>query len=245
MTELLERGAGIALWRQIAQTLQDDIRAGRAAPGSQLPTEAELSQRFGVNRHTVRRALAALTDQGLIRIEQGRGTFVAENPVDYRVSRRTRFTDLMVGQRRAPGGQLLRTAELPADKQVAAALGLRKGATVIVIDRVSEVDGQPVGVASHFFSKKRFPDLAAVYEEEGSITRTLARLGIDDYTRRETRVAARMPSAEDARHLAQPPNRPILQTESVNVDAEGTPIEFGRTRFSSERVSLVFDTAAA
>ena len=242
MTEALERGAGVALWRQIAQTLRSDIQVGRFAGGKQLPTEAALSQRFAVNRHTVRRALAYLADQGLVRVEQGRGSFVSETPVDYRVSRRTRFTDLVAEQRRAPGGRLLRAENIAASSQIAKALGIKPGTKVTVLERISEVDGVPVGIASHYFPKRRFPTLASVYKEEQSITKTLARLGVADYTRRETRVTAAMPSADDARHLGQPASRPILQTESINVDPEGKPIEFGRTRFASERVRLLFES---
>ena len=51
-----------------------------------------LSERFGVNRHTVRRAISTLVEQGLLRVEQGRGTFVAEDVVEFVVGERTRFT---------------------------------------------------------------------------------------------------------------------------------------------------------
>jgi DNA-binding transcriptional MocR family regulator len=49
-----------ALWREIAETLEVEIARGHAAAGARLPTEAELAARFGVNRHTVRHALADL-----------------------------------------------------------------------------------------------------------------------------------------------------------------------------------------
>ena len=49
-------GRGVAQWRQIADTLRADIAGGTLGPGDQLPTEARLAARFGVNRHTVRRA---------------------------------------------------------------------------------------------------------------------------------------------------------------------------------------------
>src|SRR6185437_10116122 len=84
------RGGGIALWRRIAGTLEKEIASGILAAGMQLPTEVGLAGRFGVNRHTVRRALEELSRNGLIRIEQGRGSFVAEDVLDYTVGPRTR-----------------------------------------------------------------------------------------------------------------------------------------------------------
>ncbi len=69
----VHRQDGVALWRQIAGQIQADIASGTCKPGTRLPTEAELSVRFGVNRHTVRRALEELSRDGLVRVEQGRG----------------------------------------------------------------------------------------------------------------------------------------------------------------------------
>ncbi|HLB97377.1 MAG TPA: GntR family transcriptional regulator, partial [Acetobacteraceae bacterium] len=85
--------AGVALWRQIASQLQQAISAGTYAPGAKLPTEAELSQHFRVNRHTVRRALEELSRAALVRVEQGRGSFVAEDVIEYAVEPRTRFSE--------------------------------------------------------------------------------------------------------------------------------------------------------
>ena len=50
------------IWTEIRNDLETDIRLGRFAAGTKLPTEAELAARFGVNRHTVRRAIASLVD---------------------------------------------------------------------------------------------------------------------------------------------------------------------------------------
>ena len=73
---------GITRWRQIAEALGRDLAEARFTEG-RLPTEPELAARFGVNRHTVRRAIGRLADQGLVRVEQGRGTFVANGHIDY------------------------------------------------------------------------------------------------------------------------------------------------------------------
>ena len=87
------RVSGVTIWRQIAEELEDEIASRTYAPGGRLPTEMELSARFGVNRHTVRRAIATLEDRGLVRVERGRGTFVQTDTIDYVVGRRTRFSE--------------------------------------------------------------------------------------------------------------------------------------------------------
>lgn len=235
------RGAGTALWLQIAERLRELILAGVHPAGRQLPTEQALAKTFGVNRHTVRHALAALAEKGLVRIEQGRGTFVQEAIIDYPVRQRTRFSENIGALGREAGGRLLNIAEVRADAAVAQALALRKGVAVVVIDRLNEVDGRPLSLTSHYFPKSRFPGIGAAYRESGSIARALARCGLADFHRQVTRVTARVARIGDSRLLAQPLNRPILMTESINVDLDGRPVEYTIARWASERVQLVFE----
>jgi DNA-binding GntR family transcriptional regulator len=72
--------SGEPLWRQLVQTLRGDIARSVYRVGSQLPTEGELSERFGVSRHTVREALRQLRADGLVASRQGFGTVVVPPP---------------------------------------------------------------------------------------------------------------------------------------------------------------------
>jgi len=237
----LERGAGLALWRQIERQLADEIKRGLHPPGTRLPTESELAERFAVNRHTVRRAVGELAGRGILRVEQGRGTFVQEHLLPFTVGRRTRFTENVARARREPGGELLRSFETPAPEAAALALGIAPDSPVVVIERLGVADGQPISLGLHHFPRERFPGIIAAYTQARSISGALARLGVPDYVRKTTRVTARLPSPHEARLLRQPGNRPILQTEAINVDPEGCPIEYGVACFPGERVQLVFE----
>src|SRR5271156_6672359 len=124
------RQVGLTLWRQIAEALRQEIGGPEYPPGARLPTEAELSARFAVNRHTVRRALEELSHGGLIRVEQGRGTFVAEDVLDYTVGTRTRFAEWIHRHNKDPSGRVLQRREIAADQTIAAALAIRPGARV-------------------------------------------------------------------------------------------------------------------
>ncbi|HEY4200421.1 MAG TPA: phosphonate metabolism transcriptional regulator PhnF [Devosiaceae bacterium] len=239
---MTERRTGTPLWQYIADTLTQEIRDRVFGPGEQLPTETDLAQRFGVNRHTVRRAVASLQDFGLIRIEQGRGTFVQEDIVDYPLSKRTRFSEIIRRQARTSSGILLRSATIPADPAIAEALEISPGAPVALIETVGSVDGQPISLAAHHFPLDRFPDLFDAYEAERKITPMLQRLGVGDYLRKTTRVLARMPDGHEMRHLHLARMTPILCLEAINVDGQNRPIEYGLTRFSSTRVQVVIDT---
>lgn len=237
----LQREEGVALWRQIERQLSEDIATGALQPGSRLPSEHELARRFGVNRHTVRRSIGALEESGLVRVKRGHGTFVQEHVIGYNLGRRTRFSENISRHRMDAGGELLRAEEVPADRAVARALRLRAGSLVYLIETLGKADDRPISMARHFFPRRRFSGLIEVFQEERSVTRTLARLGVPDYTRQITRVTARMPQGDEAERLQQPRNQPVLVTESINVDAEGRPIEYRLSRFASQRVQLVVE----
>lgn len=239
---VLERGAGIALWRQIEQGVRRLIAQGEFRPGQQLPTEQDLASRFGVNRHTVRRAMAELSERGLIRIEQGRGSFVQEPVVDYKLGRRTRFSENLTRGGRKPGGTLVQIVEEPARAVVARSLGIARGATVIVVETTGEADAQRISYGRHHFPKLRFNGIGAAYRREGSITSALRAFGVEDYVRRSTRIIARLPTTDEARHLQQPKSRPVLVAESINVDQSGRPIEYGIACFASDWVQIVVES---
>ncbi|MDA9980132.1 GntR family transcriptional regulator, partial [Yoonia sp.] len=79
------------IWKAIATSLSNDISEGIYQQGNKLPTEAVLAARFGVNRHTVRQAMGALADEGIVHARRGAGVFVAMKPTDYPIGRRVRF----------------------------------------------------------------------------------------------------------------------------------------------------------
>ncbi|MGF6232111.1 GntR family phosphonate transport system transcriptional regulator [Inquilinus ginsengisoli] len=238
----LSRGAGVALWRQISEALEHEIRDGVHAAGARLPTEAELSERFGVNRHTVRRAMAELEERGLIDVTQGRGTFVHLGAIAYLIGRRTRFHENMRRENRSARLELLDSANEMASAAVARELEVPAGTPVIRLDTRSHADGLPLSLASHYFPAARFPGLVEIFRETGSVTASFARFGIADYTRRRTRVSARLPDAREQRLLEITRTRPVMATEAINVDAEGAVVEFGLSSFASDRIQLVFES---
>lgn len=235
------REPGVALWRLITRAIESEIAAGSLAPGARLPTEAQLAQRFAVNRHTVRRALEELQRSGLVRVEQGRGSFVAEDSLDYEIAARTRFSEWIRRHNKEPSGSLISLREIPADSTVATALGLRIGAKVVLLERLGMADGRPVSLSAHHFPAARFPGLFARLGQGGTISEALADCGLADYRRQSTRVTARLPLPQEASLLRTPRNRPLLVTENINVDAQGAITEYGVARYPTPRVQLVFE----
>jgi GntR family transcriptional regulator, phosphonate transport system regulatory protein len=233
-------GSGVALWRQIADAIRSDIVARDLPKGTALPPEQALALHYGVNRHTVRAAIRALREEGIVRAEQGRGTFVeAGKRLSYHLSQRTRLSESLSGQAGAPSGQLLEEAIEAADARVAAALGLVAGAEIVRLETVSRADGVPVSRSTHFAEAHRFHSLGADFARLGSITQALAAAGVHDYLRGSTTVSARQADAEEMQRLELVPGSIVLVSEGLDVEPDGRVVQVVRSRFAAARVELV------
>jgi GntR family phosphonate transport system transcriptional regulator len=237
------RAVGAAPWKRIADELAAEIRSRVYSETGVLPGENALARRFGVSRHTLRQALSALQSDGLIAVEQGKGAFVQPDWVRYALSQRTRFTTNIRQIQRVPGRQLLSAREQPAPDKVAGPLQLDRGATVLVVEQIDEVDGQPLALATMYFPAARFPTLLSSVQDGASITEALAGCGVADYFRACSRITTQMPTEAIAHLLHQPRTRPVLCVESVDVDVDGAPIKYGETVFSGDRAQLVCQTS--
>jgi len=232
------RAAGGSFWSRIAADIADAIARGVYPPGHRLPSEYALAEQFGVNRHTIRRSLADLISQGLLRATQGSGTYVEEFAVDIALAKRTRHTQNLAlsGMR----GTLRVTAASNVRATVAQARALEVAArsSLLCLHVIGDAERQPLHFSERYFPLPRFARLEAVVRETGSITAAFAAHGVDDYTRRDSRITAQIPEPDVAAQLHQSAMRPVLFVESVNVDTQGTPIEYARAWFAGDRTTL-------
>ncbi len=233
----VERRSGISLWRQIADQIRQAIGSGEFA--EKLPPEMALAERFGVNRHTVRGAISALVQEGVLRAEQGRGTFIERKQrLAYPIGARTRFSEGLQGQTKDRRGILLAHAIEPADQRTIVALGLTEGDKVVRLETVSEADGRPISRATSFFPAERFPGMEKLYAQSGSVTTALKSFGVVDYFRRSTLISARHASDADLADLRLSPGAIVIATVYTNVDPDERPIQFSETRFAADLVEL-------
>ena len=231
---------GIAMWRRIADAIRLDIVGGKLNSGDKLEGEVALAGRFAVNRHTVRRALAALAEEGVVRAEHGRGTFVDQaRRLSYPIGRRTRFSENLAGQASVVRGQLLSSRIERATVRLARDLDVSPGTRLVRLETLSLADGRPLARATGWLPERRFPDFAAAFAETGSTTLALKRFGVDDYARATTRISARHANAEESQALRLAPGAVLLVSDAVDVDADRVPIHAMLTRFPADQMELV------
>jgi len=231
------------IWRAIHAALKGEIADGTYRTGDRLPTEKELSERFGVNRHTVRRALAELTAEQTITVRRGSGAYVSEGMIDYRLGSTVKFSQNIRELGRVPSHRFAAVETGPADERLARHLRLRGGAPVLRLEGTSEADRLPIVFARSFFPAERFPGLGEACARTGSVSLALAEYGVTDYRRLWTRVTARPPSRQVAAILQQPDAHPVLRTEILNVDMAGQPIEYAIGWWAGGRTQFVIDGA--
>jgi GntR family transcriptional regulator, phosphonate transport system regulatory protein len=227
-----------SFWVRIASEISAAISCGVYAPGERLPSESELAQKFGVNRHTIRRSLSSLSNQGLLRVTQGSGTYVEEFAVDLVLARRTRHRQSMKVAGLRGGLEVIESRIMRANVQQAKALQVPARSALLLLHTLGVAEERPLHFGERLFPLPRFGKLEAIVRETGSITDAFAAHGVKDYTRNESRVSAHLPNPIVATLLRQPVNRPVLQVESVNVDTEGLPIECATTWFAGDRITL-------
>jgi GntR family transcriptional regulator len=231
MTEL----AYAPRYREIEAVLR--ARIAELRPGQRLPSDADLCEEFGVSRMTARHAMAQLAEEGLVRRDPGRGTFVAEPPTHRRANFLMTFSHEMRRQGREPSSVVVRrTLRAPADRE-RAELRLARGADVIEVKRVRLADGTPVAVETAVLTTPCIEAVADADLEAGSLHEVLIGAGIVP-TRGTSSIRAEAASEQDAALLGVRSGEPILVERRLIVDQRGRPIERTESRYAAERYGL-------
>lgn len=216
----------------LANVVRDELRRaieqGELPPGSKLPNELLLADRFAVSRATVREAVRGLVEEAYLRRVHGSGTYVLSRPplqnsLDVNFS----YTQLIEASGRRAGERCLSLERRPAGPEVAARLGLLPGDEVVRLERVRTADGLPV-----IYSIDALPGSAIDLEVgderlQHSLYGLLAELGSPVHHGE----AVLTPVAADATTAAVfgcPPGTLLQHIQQVDFGADGSILMFSR-----------------
>jgi DNA-binding GntR family transcriptional regulator len=203
--------SGHAKHASIARALADDIEAGRYPVGSGLPSEAELTGRFSVSRHTVRTALRTLQELGLITAHAGVGSVVRAAQAQTRYTQSFGSVADLLQYTRTTRFDTVARGERIADEAFAAQYGGRLGEAWLhlrIVRRPMDSD-TPLTVADVFVPRAIGLALGDFPSAGTPIFEQIRALG-EPILRIEQQIAAEMPSADEARRLHVPIDRPVL-----------------------------------
>ncbi|MFU8773154.1 MAG: GntR family transcriptional regulator, partial [Anaerolineales bacterium] len=217
----------VPLYVQIAEGLINQIESGDLAVGERLPPERELSEKLGVNRMTLRRALQILKMHGLIHKIHGVGTFVAESKIDRQMNTVFRFTLGMQKRGFIPGSKLISLEQRAIDTALSRDLGVAVSSLAYHILRLRTINQEPVLIESYTIPKQLFPDLDHYDLESRSIYEVME----NEYGTRI--IHARqifepvLASEFEAELLLIEIGAPLMMEKRISFDQDNRPVEYG------------------
>ena len=170
---------------------------------------------------------------------QGSGTYVEEFAVDLVLGRRVRHSESLQLAGFSGGLRVLEADTYRSSAALSRTLNIAPHSNVLRLKVLGVANDRPLHVSERFFPLPRFTGLDTLVQQSGSITKAFLALGVEDYMRYESRIAAVLPTTEVATLLLQSVARPVIQVSSVNVDTKGIPVEAATTFFAGDLVTLL------
>lgn len=155
----LDKSHGLPLYHQLKGVLLERIRQGHWKANDRLPSEDELVVEFGVSKVTVRQAVRDLAQAGMVRREQGRGTFVADTQIRFGPRLLNSFTQEMRETGMQAGSRVLEQGVIPAAAEVGKKLQLPEGSQVYLLRRLRLAGGEPMGLQTVYVPCQLAPGL--------------------------------------------------------------------------------------
>ena len=220
------------LYQQIKGLILQSLQASEWKPGESIPSEMELAARYRVSQGTVRKAIDELASGHLLVRKQGKGTFVAthaEHQVQYR------FLKLVPDQgdlnTEGPAQrEIIDCKRLRASAEIARALALRTGDTVLQVRRVLSFANVPTILEDLWLPAPPFKGLTAerLADYHGPMYALFeTEFGVR-MLRAEEKIRAVLPDKAQRELLKLPPNTPLLSVERIAYTYNDTPMELRR-----------------
>lgn len=229
------RGRG-PIYRQLAETLRREIAEGRYQVGERIPSEEALCEQFGVSRITVRAAIDQLVEAGLLRRQQGKGTFVSAPPIEQKLIRLNDFVEDMTSAGLRPASRIIHFDEEPAPAAIARELDLAAGSAIVRLDRLRLANDQPVAF-DRTYLPLRFGRLLDAERLRDETIYHLLRTQYDIEVVAGTFVIeARLANTEIAHQLGTERHAPLLVVRRTSYTEPRQPVYFQERSYRADRV---------
>ncbi len=228
----------IPLYYQLENVLREKITSGTYGDGEQLPTEIELIEEYGVSRITVRQALAALAEDGLIDRKQGRGTYIAE-----RKSKKRKFTgtihltgslDELIEMGMDTPVKVLEMNRVEADQHEAELLEVKIGTPIYRLKRLRMNDGKPYSLIINYLPEEIGSQLTMAELSSGALLHTMEtklKLNLENAIQQ---IHAELADPYVAKLLDIRVGTALLSIERTVYTDEARPVEYVHTLYRSD-----------
>ena len=232
------RNSPLPRYFQLKEILRERIRLGEWKPGDLIPSERELSEKYGISRMTARQAVTDLVNEGLFYREQGKGTFVSQRKITQQLINLTGFTEDIRARGQRPGTKVLSASMHPADESTAEKLRIAPGTLIFRLQRLRLANDEPLAIE---LSQISFRDCERLLEddlENNSLYRTLeTKYGIP-LMEADQELEAGLAGSEEAHLLKIAVGNPVLFTRRVTYTERNQPIEYAKAVYCGNKYTF-------
>ena len=233
---MIDKHSPIPIYLQIEQLLTEKITNGELAPGDVLPSEPEMTELYGVSRMTIRKAVDYLVRQGVVERQRGRGTFVSQSKMDFKMSLPLdkHLTSSEVAEfLNAPiRNKLLHLSQEEASSKVAELLNISPGTKVWYMTRLRLIGDIPFVYENTHMIFEPFQDLTEEILNHSKY-HYVAELG---YTVKgsQKQLRAEIPNLEVRKQLGIHRDEPVLKANSIAYLEGDIPFEVSSIYYNQE-----------
>jgi GntR family transcriptional regulator len=229
----------VPLYAQVEAVLAAGIADGTYSPGTRLPNEESLIERFGVSRTTIQKTVQNLISRGLIEIRRGKGTFVIQPRIAQELTELSGFVEDMHALGRNPTARVVDKQVVPANETVARRLALAVGTLVVRIQRVRLVDGMALSFDETWLPRELGEKVISNDLETEPIFSLLEKKYDTPLVEAEYRLEATCAVAVVAQALGIDLGSPIFLIERTSYSAQHQPVDYEKLYYRGDQIQFV------
>ena len=232
------RNSPLPRYFQLKEIMRERIRSGEWKPGELIPSERDLSEKYGISRMTARQAITELVNECLFYREQGKGTFVSQRKITQQLIHLTGFTEDIRARGQRPGTKVLSATMHPADEETAEKLRINAGTPIFRLQRLRLADDEPLAIELSQISFKGCGGLLEEDLEHNSLYRLLeAKYGIA-LMEADQELEAGLTGSEEAQLLKISVASPVLFTRRITYSDRNQPIEYAKAVYCGNKYTF-------
>ncbi len=227
----VDKKSPIPVYYQLRSIILKKISNGEYPAGSLIPSERNLSENLKISRMTVRQALSELVNEGILKREKGKGTFVSHSKIEQRNI--MSFSDMVRSRGMVPGTKVLNFIREGHYKEIESKLELENSEHIFYVRRLRLAGETPVGIEEEFIPEKYFPGLA-----EADFTGSFYRLIKEKYNYSidyvDNVIEASRPDKEEKNLLKINSDIPLLRISGINYTRTGIKLFYENSIYRSD-----------
>ncbi len=229
------RNSPLPRYYQLKEIMRERVQSDEWKPGDLIPSERELSEKYGISRMTARQAITELVNEGLFYREQGKGTFVSQRKITQQLIRLTGFTEDIKARGQKPGTKVISAQMFPADETTAEKLSIDPGTLIFRLQRLRLADDEPLAIELSQISFKGCERLLEEDLEQNSLYRLLeTKYGIP-LMEADQELEAGLAGNEEVQLLKISLGRPVLFTRRITYTERNQPIEYAKAVYCGNK----------